>query len=68
MGTEATTVQTTLPARMLMQMESLVQEGWFQNTNDLIIDALRRFLETHRPEVMERHILEDVEWGLHGQE
>jgi len=36
--------------------------------DDLIADALRRFLDTHRPELMERYILEDVEWGLHGEE
>ena len=34
----------------------------------MIVDALRRFLETHRPELMERHVWEDVEWGLRGNE
>ena len=68
METNVTTVQTTLPSYLLTQVESLVQEGWFQDADELIADALRRYLETHRPELMERHILEDVEWGLHGQE
>jgi hypothetical protein len=31
----------------------------------LIAEALRRFLDTHRAELMERFIREDVEWGLH---
>ena len=65
---EMTTVQTKLPTRLLTQMQSLVSEGWFQDVNDLILDALRRFLETHRPELMEHYIWEDVEWGLHGEE
>jgi len=65
---ETTTVQTELPIRLLAQMQSLVNDGWFQDINDLIVDALRRFLETRRPELMERYLREDVEWGLHGQE
>jgi len=65
---EMTTVQTKLPTRLLTQMQSLVSEGWFQDVNDLILDALRRFLESHRPELMEHYIWEDVKWGLHGEE
>jgi hypothetical protein len=33
-----------------------------------MVNAVRRFLETHRPELMERYIWEDVEWGLHGED
>ena len=62
------TVQAELPTRLLEQMESLVKEGWFQDIDELIADALRRFLETHRPELMERYIWQDVEWGLRGEE
>lgn len=68
METNVKTVQTTLPSHLVGQVESLVQEGWFQDIDELIADALRRFLETHRPEIMEQYILRDVEWGLHGQE
>ena len=44
---ETITLQTKLPTRLLAQMESLVDEGWLENIDDLILDALRRFLETH---------------------
>jgi Arc/MetJ-type ribon-helix-helix transcriptional regulator len=63
-----TTVQTELPTQLLTQLESLINDGWFEDLNDVILNALRRFLETHRPELMERYILEDVEWGLHGKD
>jgi predicted nucleic acid-binding protein len=33
-----------------------------------LFEALRRFLDVHRPELLERFIREDVEWGLHGEE
>jgi len=65
---ETTTVRAEVPTRLLTQMESLIDEGWFQDINDLIVDALRRFLETHRPELMEHYIWQDVEWGLRGKD
>ena len=68
MDTDVTTVQATLPTRLLAQVESLIREGWFQDMDDLVTDTLRRLLDTHRPELMERYIREDVEWGLHSKE
>jgi Arc/MetJ-type ribon-helix-helix transcriptional regulator len=61
-----TTIQTTLPTRLAERMEALIREGWFPNADALIAEALRRFLDTHRAELMERFIREDVEWGLYG--
>jgi Arc/MetJ-type ribon-helix-helix transcriptional regulator len=68
MDVKVTTVQTNLPTRLVAQVKSLIAEGWFEDMDDLIADALRRLLDTHRPELMERYILEDVEWGLHGEQ
>ena len=65
---ETTTVQAKLPVRLLSEMEALVREGWFQDIDDLIADALRRYLDSHQPDLMERYIRQDVEWGLRGKE
>jgi len=64
---ETTIVRAELPARLFTQMESLISDGWFQDMNDLIVDALRRFLEAHHLELMERCSWDDVEWGLQGE-
>ena len=40
--------------------------GWANSLNDLLSDALRRYLESHSEALAETFILEDVEWGLHG--
>lgn len=62
------TIQTDVPVRLLGEMQMLVETGWFRDLDELMSDALRRFVESHRAELMERFILEDVEWGLHGDE
>jgi Arc/MetJ-type ribon-helix-helix transcriptional regulator len=61
-----TTVQAQIPAGLLAQMEALVEAGWFTDLNDLLLDALRHYLESRRPELIERFTQADVEWGLHG--
>ena len=62
------TIQTDVPVRLLAEMQMLVEAGWFRDLDDLMLDALRRFVESHRAELMERFVREDVEWGLHGNE
>jgi Arc/MetJ-type ribon-helix-helix transcriptional regulator len=65
---QTTTVQTEIPNGLLTQAQQLVETGWFRSLDEIILDALRRFLETHRLELMEEFIQQDVEWGLHGDE
>jgi len=62
------TMQTEVPEQLYKKAVALVKEGWFRDENEILSEALRRFLETHQPELMERFIREDVEWGLHGNE
>ncbi len=40
------TIQTEVPIGLLTQAEDLVEAGWFRNLDDLVLDALRRFLES----------------------
>ena len=62
------TMQTEVPEQLYERAVALVKEGWFRDENEIFSEALRRFLETHQPELMERFIREDVEWGFHGDE
>lgn len=63
-----TSIEMAIPPRLQQQVRLLIQEGWYRDENELVLEALRRFLETHHPKIMEQFIMEDVEWGLHGQE
>jgi Arc/MetJ-type ribon-helix-helix transcriptional regulator len=60
------TLEAEVPQRLLGEMQALVTAGWFRNLDEIVVDALRRFVESHRGELMEEQIREDVEWGLRG--
>ena len=64
----ATTIQTEIPISLASQAQKLVEAGWFRNLDELLLDALRRFLESHREELMVDFIRQDIEWGLTGDE
>lgn len=61
------TIRARIPDKLYQQMETLVKEGWFGSHEDIIDDAIRRFLNSHRPELMEQFIREDVERVLGGK-
>ena len=65
---KTTTIQTEVPVGLASQAQKLVEAGWFRNFDELLQDALRRFLESHREDLMEEFIRQDVEWGLKGNE
>lgn len=60
------TTTIKLPSRLAEQVDLHVREGWFNDLNSLVVEALRRYLETHNGELVERFVAEDVEWGLKG--
>ena len=61
-------VQTEIPEQLYKVAAVLVKEGWFRDETEIFSEAIRRFLDSHRPLLMEKFILEDVEWGLHGRD
>jgi Arc/MetJ-type ribon-helix-helix transcriptional regulator len=57
-------IKMEIPDKLYEQIEWLVREGWFRSKEDIIDEAVRRFLNVHRPELLERHMAEDVERAL----
>jgi len=57
-----------LPPRLAEQLHAYIREGWCPNLDALVVEALRRYIETHRGELQERFLLQDVEWGLRGHD
>jgi Arc/MetJ-type ribon-helix-helix transcriptional regulator len=65
---KTTVIKTAIPEGLLAQARSMVAAGWHRDLDELVLDALRRYLESHRAELMEEYIRQDVEWGLKGNE
>jgi len=62
------TIQTEVPEQLYAQLRSLVTLGWFHDEGEVLREALRRFIEVHRPELMDEYVRKDVEWGLRGND
>lgn len=56
------------PDQIQEQLEAFVKDGWAENIDEAVVEALRRFLDSHNPDLVKSQVLADVEWGLHGQD
>jgi Arc/MetJ-type ribon-helix-helix transcriptional regulator len=63
-----TTIQAELPAELVSRARAFVSDGWMSNLDELLAEALRRYLESHSSELTETFLREDAQWGLHGGE
>ena len=54
-------IQAELPPELTARARSYVEEGWAANFNELLADALRRFLESHSARVTETFVMDDVQ-------
>lgn len=62
------TITVECPDVLAEDLARLAREGWIAQPKDAVVEAIRRFLDSHRPELIESQVLADVEWGLHGRE
>ena len=62
------TVKTEIPENLYKDAVALAEDGWFRDEKEVFSEAIRRFLESHQADLMEKFIKEDVEWGLHGKD
>jgi len=61
-----TTLTIQCPDQLADQLDRFVKAGWAGDIGDTVVEALRRFLDSHRPDAARTQVLEDVNWGLHG--
>lgn len=64
--TMTTYIRADIPDRLVQQAAILVHDGWASDLDEILIDALRRYLSSHSAELSETFVREDVEWGLRG--
>jgi Arc/MetJ-type ribon-helix-helix transcriptional regulator len=61
-------MQTKVPEELYKKATAMVEDGWFRDEQDIFLEAIRRFLDSHRPELMQKFIHDDVDWGLKGND
>lgn len=64
----ATTLSTQLPDPLAQQAQTLVDEGWSPSLDALVVEALRRYCESHGGDWAETFLREDLEWSLRGND
>lgn len=62
------TLHAEVPQQIWQQAQNMVDRGWATNLDSLVVESLRRYLESHQETMTEQFIREDVEWGLHGRD
>jgi len=65
---ETVTLRADVPSRLFEELKALVDSGWSRTMDELVLEALRRYAESHREALMTEFIREDVEWGLRGRD
>jgi hypothetical protein len=63
-----TLIQAEVPEGLALEAHAFVKEGFASDLNELVAEALRRYLESHSASLTESQIREDVAWGLHGRD
>ncbi|MDZ4778781.1 MAG: CopG family transcriptional regulator [Planctomycetia bacterium] len=63
-----TNVEVKLAEDLLAEARNFVNEGCANSLDELLAETLRRYLDSHAPQLTEKFILQDVEWGLHGHD
>ena len=63
-----TTLTIQCPDQLADQLDCFVKEGWASDVSETIVEALRRFLDSHQPDMVRTQVLADAEWGLHGKD
>lgn len=62
------TLQAEVPQQIWQQAQNMVDRGWATNIDALVVESLRRYIESHQEIMTEQFIREDVAWGLNGHD
>jgi metal-responsive CopG/Arc/MetJ family transcriptional regulator len=63
-----TAIQAELPEELLAEARAFIEQGSVGDFDELLAEALRRYLESHSTRLTESFIRDDVAWGLRGRE
>jgi Arc/MetJ-type ribon-helix-helix transcriptional regulator len=58
------TLQVEVTDELAIQIDRLLEEGWFNSREEVVRLALREYLDRQRFELTERYQREDIAWAL----
>lgn len=61
-------VSVDLPDQIHKCAEAVIAEGWFGSMDELMVEAVRRCVESQSHELMRRFVEEDIRWGLYSSD
>lgn len=64
----STHIETNIPDQLWEQAQNMVKQGLINNMDSLIVESMRRYIESHQQTTSEDFIREDIEWGLRGKD
>jgi len=53
-----------IPEKLDQRLDQIIKNGWAGSKQEILNEALKRYLDSHKDEIIEEQILGDVEWGL----
>jgi putative addiction module CopG family antidote len=62
---EAMTIKIT--HRLMQEIDSLIEEGWYSSRSEAVRDAVRELVERRRYQDLKKAVESDIEWGLYGE-
>jgi len=65
-GRNMETVPAKITNKLLLELDRIVEEGWYADRSEAIRDAVRELVEKMKIERLETAIKKDIEWGLRG--
>ena len=63
-----TVLQVELPDDLIQQATAYVANGWAANLDELLAEALDRYLRSHPESLAETFARADIAWGLYGKD
>jgi hypothetical protein len=63
-----TAIQAELPEQLVAEARAFVEQGWVGDFDELLAEALRRYIESHSMRLAGSFTRDDVAWGLRGRE
>jgi Arc/MetJ-type ribon-helix-helix transcriptional regulator len=57
-------IQIELPDKLAVEVNALVEEGWFANETEIVHLALAEFVRRYRFALMEQFHRDDIAWAL----